>query len=659
MLKDLKSLCTQVGYTILTAVDGEEGLLLLKDHSISLIICDHNLPRLNGLEVLKKSFLLAPEAMRLILIEEEGHPLLLQVIETGEITHLVLKPLDADVLRITVKGALALFYLKQKNQELEQLLLNNHKALLEKDQSYQNTVKFSRSFHEEILKGKVPNNLSSFEIAAESLTSKDGSGDFFEFYQPTANILDVAIGGVKGEGLPAALICATVKNRLLRFALPMNRVHMYRKGEIWSDDLYKPDEILSLINQDLGGFIGGTNYVVSLIYGRFDTESQKFTYMNRGFPLFLHYQFKKNILTQSQDPSFPLGVLDSEPEAPISIEIAEGDLLIFPSDGINQARSPAGEPFDISLLKEIILTHRDSSVENILHFIKEAVDKHIQKNDFPDVFTLVIVKIKEMIPKNLNHQGLAKFACDLSQLKAVRAFVDRICKNAPGDSGYLSTQIQLLMSEIFSNLVKYAFPGTSQASKETVIVAGSLGKEGIQLEISDKGLAIDPSKMKEPSLSGEDESGYGWYIIRAIADEITYIPKHNAEGWNHLHVFKKYLTHEVKMNLTHTLKDNILIITPEFENLDTKNAGDFKEQVIDLISSYGNQKVIFDLHQLQFVDSSGLGSFLSILKVLNKQGGDLKLSGLNRSTRATLEVVSLHKIFEVFAGTEEAIRSFK
>lgn len=113
------------------------------------------------------------------------------------------------------------------------------------------------------------------------------------------------------------------------------------------------------------------------------------------------------------------------------------------------------------------------------------------------------------------------------------------------------------------------------------------------------------------------------------------------------------------MNLKHGLKDNILIITPEFENLDTKNASDFKEEVIDLVSSYGNQRVIFDLHKLRSVDSYGLGTILSILKVLNQQGGDLKLSRLNRGTRETLEFVSLHKIFEIFSGNEAAVQSFK
>lgn len=113
------------------------------------------------------------------------------------------------------------------------------------------------------------------------------------------------------------------------------------------------------------------------------------------------------------------------------------------------------------------------------------------------------------------------------------------------------------------------------------------------------------------------------------------------------------------MNVKHGFKDDILIITPEFEHLDTQNAGDFKDEVIDLVSSYGSPKVVFDLHRIKSVDSYGLGTILSILKSLHLQGGDLKLARLNHSAKETMEFVSLHKILEIFSGNEAAIHSFK
>ena len=113
------------------------------------------------------------------------------------------------------------------------------------------------------------------------------------------------------------------------------------------------------------------------------------------------------------------------------------------------------------------------------------------------------------------------------------------------------------------------------------------------------------------------------------------------------------------MNFLHDTRENILIITPEGESLDAAYAPIFKEKVIELVSDKNFNSVIFDLNKLQFIDSSGLGSFLSVLRILNSRGGDLKLSCMNKPIRTMFELVKMHKIFEIFNSTEDAIRSFK
>lgn len=112
------------------------------------------------------------------------------------------------------------------------------------------------------------------------------------------------------------------------------------------------------------------------------------------------------------------------------------------------------------------------------------------------------------------------------------------------------------------------------------------------------------------------------------------------------------------MNIEHSKKDNILIITPEGESLDAKDAPKFKEKVFGLITDNKSSNVVFDLQHLKFIDSSGLGSFLSVLRLLSHQGGELKLARMNQPIRTTFELVSLHKIFEIFNTTEDAISSF-
>jgi anti-anti-sigma factor len=112
------------------------------------------------------------------------------------------------------------------------------------------------------------------------------------------------------------------------------------------------------------------------------------------------------------------------------------------------------------------------------------------------------------------------------------------------------------------------------------------------------------------------------------------------------------------MEIEHTLKNDILIINLEGERLDAKDAPQCKQDVIDLINKIKKYQVVFDLNKLHFIDSSGLGLLLSILRFLNSHGGELKLSGITKPVLTSLELVSLHKIFEIFNTPDDAVNSF-
>lgn len=112
------------------------------------------------------------------------------------------------------------------------------------------------------------------------------------------------------------------------------------------------------------------------------------------------------------------------------------------------------------------------------------------------------------------------------------------------------------------------------------------------------------------------------------------------------------------MEVLHQIENDILIITPLGQSLDAKNAPLYKEEVMKLIETTGKIKLIFDLNQLQFIDSSGLGTFLSLLRFLNAKGGALKLAHLNKPIQTMFEIVSMHRIFDIFPNVKDAINSF-
>src|SRR5579863_1654591 len=86
------------------------------------------------------------------------------------------------------------------------------------------------------------------------------------------------------------------------------------------------------------------------------------------------------------------------------------------------------------------------------------------------------------------------------------------------------------------------------------------------------------------------------------------------------------------------------------ETLDASNSKVFKAEVAPLLAP--RAKLIFDMHQLRFVDSSGLGAILSCLRQLNGVGGDLKLCAMTKPVRALFELVRMHRVFEIFNTRE-------
>ncbi len=89
-----------------------------------------------------------------------------------------------------------------------------------------------------------------------------------------------------------------------------------------------------------------------------------------------------------------------------------------------------------------------------------------------------------------------------------------------------------------------------------------------------------------------------------------------------------------------------------------ETSGRFKEKVRMDIAD-GNQKLVIDLGQVDFVDSSGLGALISALKVLRAADGDLKLANLTEQVRSVLEITRLLRVFDAYETAEEALRSFE
>jgi anti-sigma B factor antagonist len=101
---------------------------------------------------------------------------------------------------------------------------------------------------------------------------------------------------------------------------------------------------------------------------------------------------------------------------------------------------------------------------------------------------------------------------------------------------------------------------------------------------------------------------------------------------------------------------DITILELRGEKLVESNAKDFKQGLASVLAS--KHKMVFDMSRLQFVDNSGLGVLLSCLRKLHAAGGELKLFGLTDQVRKLIELVRMHRIFDIYNTREEACRAY-
>ena len=82
-----------------------------------------------------------------------------------------------------------------------------------------------------------------------------------------------------------------------------------------------------------------------------------------------------------------------------------------------------------------------------------------------------------------------------------------------------------------------------------------------------------------------------------------------------------------------------------------------RDTLQDLISK-GQKKILLNLGEVSYIDSSGLGALVRGYSTLTSNQGSLKLLNLTKKVQDLLQVTKLYTVFEIFNDESAAIKSF-
>jgi anti-sigma B factor antagonist len=102
-----------------------------------------------------------------------------------------------------------------------------------------------------------------------------------------------------------------------------------------------------------------------------------------------------------------------------------------------------------------------------------------------------------------------------------------------------------------------------------------------------------------------------------------------------------------------TRESGVAVIVPAARRLDAAVAPAFKQEVVEVVRN-GEQCLVIDLSRVTFVDSSGLGALVSILKALGGQGA-LAVCGVEGPVKALFQLTRMDKVFSMFPDRESAV----
>jgi anti-sigma B factor antagonist len=107
------------------------------------------------------------------------------------------------------------------------------------------------------------------------------------------------------------------------------------------------------------------------------------------------------------------------------------------------------------------------------------------------------------------------------------------------------------------------------------------------------------------------------------------------------------------MQLVHEKIDKVLVVKLLEKRIDAFIAADFRGQMGVFINE-GQELIVLDLTEVDFVDSSGLGAIVASLKMLGGKG-DLVIAGACDKVMSLFKLTRMDRVFQIFATKDEAV----
>ena len=363
--KILRNILQAQGYEVIESANGSEALSKLSFVSPALILCDWDLPELDGLAVcrLVKADPRLSNIYFILLTSYNTVKHQVQGLDSGADDFLT-KPIDVTKLGARIRAGLRV-----------------HKAL-EEQRRLTRVLESEISEAADYLTSLLPPPMSGVvDFNSKFLPSRQLGGDCFDYRWLDQDWVVMYLLDVSGHGLGAALLSASIQNILKSQVLP-------------NVNFYQPGLVLTALNEAFS--IEDSDRYFTIWYGVYDRQRRSLFYSSAGHPPALLFSGGNDEHQPCRlgVPAVPIGMMPETRYTSQSCKIEPNSTLYLFSDGVYEIQRPDGTMWNLEDWISFLRIHYDDTGSLTPDQIIKGIQKAANIQEFEDDCSLLQVRFK-------------------------------------------------------------------------------------------------------------------------------------------------------------------------------------------------------------------------------------------------------------------------
>jgi len=385
----------EAGYKVIASGDGGLGFDLLQSQKPEVVLLDLHITGLSAEQIMQK--IAADEVLRVIpiilLAGTNDMELVQRCLDSGADDYLVC-PYSPTLLKAQVK---------EFHEISERRFAEHEQAKIRLREKIEHDVEIARDIQKSFLPSELPKP-EGWEIAAHFAPAREVAGDFYDaFTMAQGRRVGFVIADVCDKGVGSALFMALTRSLTRAFARQNYSLNLMngiaddspaegRRRRLPSMGSMALQNALVLTNEYITTNHFELNYFATLFFGMVDPLTGSLAYINGGHcpPIILGIDGKVKAVLKAT--GMPVGMMPDSKYTIGESQLDPGEILFGYSDGVTDARNPAGKMFTEKNMLALLQEKPAESAQELLLRVKMAVSNHIDTADQYDDITMIAVR---------------------------------------------------------------------------------------------------------------------------------------------------------------------------------------------------------------------------------------------------------------------------